>query len=141
MGNCYRSSTAATLWIVSGIGLAVGIGFYMGAAIATLMVLISLILLRSLEKYFARRRSLRRLWVRGFYQPGLLGRVGSVLGELGIYIAKVDLGDVQYEEALQKDVITIDFLLRFPSRVDTSELLHRVAALAGILEVGWYDGE
>ncbi len=134
-------TTAATLWIVSGIGLAVGIGFYPGAAFATLMVLVSLILLRSLESYFARKKSLRRLWVRGFYQPGLLGRVGGVLGELGIYIVKVDLGDAQYQETFKRDVITIEFLLRLPARIDTSDLLRRVATLAGILEVGWDGGE
>lgn len=133
-------TTAASLWIVSGIGLAVGIGFYMGAVFATLMVLISLIVLRSLENYFARKKSLRRLWVKGLYQPGLLGRIGSVLGELGIYVVKVDLGDAQYLESFQRDAITIDFVLRLPSRINISDFLYRVAVLEGIIEVGW-DGD
>ncbi|NLX90765.1 MAG: MgtC/SapB family protein [Firmicutes bacterium] len=133
-------TTAASLWIVSGIGLAVGIGFYMGAVFATLMVLISLIVLRSLESYFTRKRCLRRLWVKGFYQPGLLGRVGGVLGELGIYVVKVDLGDAQYLESFQRDVITIEFVLRLPQRTNVSDFLYRVAVLEGIIEVGW-DGD
>lgn len=134
-------TTAATLWIVSGIGLAVGIGFYMGAVIATLMVLISLVFFRSLENNIARKKCLRRLLVRGFYQPGLLGRIGGVLGDMGIYVVKIDLGDAEYQETFKKDVITIDFLLRLPSRIDTSDLLSRLAALEGILEVGWDGGE
>ena len=60
---------------------------------------------------------------------------------MGIYVVKIDLGDAEYQETFKKDVITIDFLLRLPSRIDTSDLLSRLAALEGILEVGWDGGE
>ena len=40
--------------------------FLYGCCFCYLMVLINLIVLRSLENYFARKKSLRRLWVKGF---------------------------------------------------------------------------
>jgi len=43
-------TTAATLWIVSGIGMAVGAGQYMAAIVFTVVVFFVLIGLRSLEK-------------------------------------------------------------------------------------------
>ena len=42
-------TTAATLWIVSGIGMAVGAGFYSAASIVTLFVIIILIIVRIVE--------------------------------------------------------------------------------------------
>lgn len=133
-------TTAASLWIVSGIGLAVGIGFYAGALIATFMVLVSLILLRGLEGTFARVKNMRRLWVRGIDRPELLGRISSTFGELCVQITKVDMGEPEYNETFKDNVITIDFLLRLPPRVKSEELLKKVAMQQGVLEAGWEVG-
>lgn len=43
-------TTAASLWVVSGIGMAIGCGFYSAAIIVTLVTLIALILLRRFER-------------------------------------------------------------------------------------------
>ncbi|MCM8770631.1 MAG: MgtC/SapB family protein [Candidatus Omnitrophica bacterium] len=43
-------TTAASLWMVSGIGLAVGCGFYLAAFVASILALIVLFFLRYLEK-------------------------------------------------------------------------------------------
>ncbi len=134
-------TTAASLWFVSGIGLAVGIGFYGGAMVATLMLLVSLIVLRSLEGSFARMKNLRRLWIRGIDHPGLLARISAVFGEMCVQVTKVDMSEPEYKEAFKKDVITIDFLLRLPSRLDSEEVLKKVAMQHGVLEAGWEIGE
>jgi putative Mg2+ transporter-C (MgtC) family protein len=42
-------TTAASLWVVAGIGLAIGCGFYSAGLYTTLLVLISLVFLRKLE--------------------------------------------------------------------------------------------
>ncbi|MBU1061768.1 MAG: MgtC/SapB family protein [Candidatus Omnitrophica bacterium] len=42
-------TTAASLWVVSGIGLAVGCGFYMAACITTVIVLMTLHVLRKIN--------------------------------------------------------------------------------------------
>lgn len=50
-------TTAASLWAVSGIGLACGVGFYEGALYATLIVVIILFVFPKLEARLLRRRS------------------------------------------------------------------------------------
>jgi len=132
-------TTAATLWLVSGVGLAVGIGYYAGASIATVMAIISLALLRGLDRHFDKKKRLHRLWVKGLYQPGLIGRIGAITGELGIFMVKIDLGDVSYMEEYKRDIVTIEFLLRIPSKADTTDLLRSIAALHGVIEAGWWD--
>ena len=49
-------TTAAGLWAAAGIGLAVGSGFYVGAVAATLIVLIALFSLSSIEQRIRSRR-------------------------------------------------------------------------------------
>jgi len=42
-------TTAASLWVVAGIGLAVGVGFYTASLLTTALVLIALLLLRYVD--------------------------------------------------------------------------------------------
>ena len=55
-GTVTGLTTAATLWVVAGIGMSVGIGSYVEAVGATLLVLIVLVKLARMEDAIARRR-------------------------------------------------------------------------------------
>ncbi|MBL7130603.1 MAG: MgtC/SapB family protein [Candidatus Omnitrophica bacterium] len=48
-------TTAASLWITSAVGLAVGCGFYLGAILVTFGTFIVLLVLRKLEKILIRK--------------------------------------------------------------------------------------
>jgi putative Mg2+ transporter-C (MgtC) family protein len=54
-GEVYGLTTAATIWLASGLGLAVGAGFYMLAIIACISVLVVLRLLGIVEKIINRK--------------------------------------------------------------------------------------
>lgn len=49
--NIRGLTTAASLWAVSCVGLAVGIGFYSGAIITTILIYITLIVLKQIESH------------------------------------------------------------------------------------------
>ena len=54
-GNSVRGlTTAATIWVASGIGLACGCGFFYAAMFVTLVSLIVLLFLRKLEEYLGK---------------------------------------------------------------------------------------
>jgi len=54
-GNSVRGlTTAATIWVASGIGLACGCGFFYAAMFVTLVSLIVLLFLRKLEEYLVK---------------------------------------------------------------------------------------
>ena len=59
-GSVIGLTTAATLWVAAGIGIAVGVGLYWEAILTTLIVLIILSLIRPLEK-----RIEKKLGVKG----------------------------------------------------------------------------
>lgn len=52
-------TTAASLWITSAVGLAIGCGFYSAGIIATVITLISLLFLRNLEKELLEKKERR----------------------------------------------------------------------------------
>ena len=53
-GTVRGLTTAASIWVASAIGLAVGAGFYIGALVSTLIALVVLELLRGIEKKYMR---------------------------------------------------------------------------------------
>lgn len=50
-------TTAASLWVVAGIGISVGCGFYDAAFVATALVLIVLLIIRNFENRFKQDKS------------------------------------------------------------------------------------
>ncbi|UCD19378.1 MAG: MgtC/SapB family protein [candidate division WOR-3 bacterium] len=54
-GEVYGLTTAATIWLVSGLGLAIGAGYYLLAIIACVSVLIVLRILGIVEKTMSRK--------------------------------------------------------------------------------------
>ena len=51
-GSVHGMTTAASIWVVAAIGMAVGLGFYMEAVIATVLTLVVLVILGRIEHKF-----------------------------------------------------------------------------------------
>lgn len=139
-GGIQGLTTAASIWVVSAVGLAVGIGFYAGAVMGTAVILLSLLGLGRVDRALLSQRRWKRLSVRAVDQPGLMGRVAGVLGELKINIRKIDMGMLEYDADLQAEVIAMDFQLTVPAHLDSNYLFRRLTCLKGILEISW-EGE
>ncbi len=139
-GSIRGLTTAASIWVVSGIGLAVGVGFYFGAILTTLVVLTSLFLLGRIEKSFFTRKRLKKLEIIAVDKPKLLGLIGLVLGEMMINIRKSELGDPEpYVEGSGEGQIVLEFLVEMPIGVDLNELFERLYDIGDIREVRWQD--
>ncbi len=136
-GSIRGLTTAATIWVVSGVGLAVGVGFYLGSIITAAFVLISLLLLRRAERHFFARRRLKSLRVRAVDQPGLLGRVGATLGDMAVSIRKSEISEPERDGKTGKDHIEIEFLVEVPADLDFKKLINQLYDLKGITEVSW----
>lgn len=51
-GSVHGLTTAATIWVVAAIGMAVGLGFFLEATIATILTLVVLVILGRIEHKF-----------------------------------------------------------------------------------------
>lgn len=90
-GNSIKGlTTAASLWVCAGIGLAIGGGYYLGALVTAIIVLFSL---RSLGTFENNRsnKAHKILEIECIERPGLIGDVGQVLGELNATIKNIEI--------------------------------------------------
>lgn len=124
-------TTAASLWVVSGIGLAIGARFYVAAAITTSLVVGVLILLDRFERRVIHTKR-RNLTVITRDRPGQLGSIATVLGRYGISIKGVDM------EAVEKNEETrMQLFVEIPPMISRDKVLEEVSRVDGVLRAGY----
>jgi putative Mg2+ transporter-C (MgtC) family protein len=122
-------TTAASLWVVSGIGLAAGSGFYLAAAFATGLVVVILGFMESLEPKLLTATSME-LRITMDDRPGAVGRLGTLLGNLSVNISAVEL-----EESQDKTQAIAILRLSLPPSLQRMQLLDQLSGLEGINKV------
>jgi putative Mg2+ transporter-C (MgtC) family protein len=91
-------TTAASLWVVSGVGLAVGCGYYSGALYTTFLILLTLALLLRIDKLHYTGQITTLLITMG-NKPGQIGKIGDCIGSIGVKICDIKI-DTQDEEMM-----------------------------------------
>lgn len=123
-------TTAASLWAVSCVGIAAGIGFYEGAIVAALVIYITLIMLKRLERNFAKKRQLSILYIKTNNLPGQLGTIGCTLGRYAITIKNIEfLNNEDDDDAL------IKFLVKIPGNVKKKKIISEIQGIEGVSKV------
>ena len=123
-------TTAVGLWLMGGVGIAIGAGKYFPAAMATIMAYIVLVSLKSLEGKFFGEEKGRTLTVKAKNRSGLIGDIGSILGSYG-----VDIKDISLE--LEDNTAQMIFKVTVPKTLDSSAMLPKIQNLADIQQVKW----
>lgn len=123
-------TTAASLWVVAAIGIASGAGFYYGAILSTVLVLISLFALNKLEIRLHRTRKNRELTIEAIDRVGLLGSVSSELERFGIHIKRIRMENAEQENMIQ---IHMEILISKPAKA--REAIDRIARIHDVKSV------
>lgn len=114
--NINGLTTAASLWVSAGIGLAIGAGYYLGAIFTSSIVLIALMSLGVFEKRFLGRKY-NTIEVIGINKPGLIGDIGTLFGKHYIMIKDITIlnGDLKYsnDENLY-EMMELRFIVKIP---------------------------
>ena len=118
-------TTAASLWVVACIGLAIGVGFYWGALIATLLSYVTLVFLKKFEG-FVPSHSNYEISLEIPNSPGQIAKITSVLSELNIRVRdiKVDSGEGDHTCAF--------FNLVLPPGIDKRTVGAELSRLQGV---------
>lgn len=106
--NVQGLTTAASLWTVSGIGLAVGVGMYYPAILAAVLVVITLLALDYVEVGL-RKRNYRVLTIQTLDTPGQLVKIFQILAGYHIKVRNLafdsdDSGNALVTLAISKTV-------------------------------------
>jgi putative Mg2+ transporter-C (MgtC) family protein len=100
-------TTAASLWIVSGIGLAVGSGFILPAVFTTIIAITTLILLPKAESKIKRDKYMTiKMLIAG--QEHFLDNIKSILEK-----NSVELQNYRFEKNIQKNEVVYDINVKY----------------------------
>lgn len=98
-------TTAASLWVVAGIGMASGAGYYLGACLTTLLVVLALVFLKVIERSMGEKlMTLMELSMPS--KPGQLARVQGVFEVLGVSLKNLEM-DSEDEQLLLRVTVLI----------------------------------
>jgi putative Mg2+ transporter-C (MgtC) family protein len=124
-------TTAASLWATAAIGMAVGAGYYFGAAATTVVVVLSLYLLREFRtRIISRFQTNFSVLDVAFSDTG--GEISGVVDLLERHDIEVRGLDAQFEE--DRALYTIQ--LRIPPRHNVHDALQEITTLPGVKRVG-----
>lgn len=115
--NIRGLTTAASLWSAAGIGLAVGIGMYVPAIITTLLVVVTLVLLKRFDPYHA----LHTLTITTIDRPAQLVEVFAVLADHNVNVKQIMLAsgenanlnleliiDTKYKKQIERLLVSLN---------------------------------
>ncbi len=87
-------TSAATLWFVAALGLVVGYGSYFVAVTASLLMIITLTMFKTLERRIAVRRELHIVWLRVPADGKTASRVHEILAEQRVAPDDIEVKDI-----------------------------------------------
>ena len=122
-------TTAAGLWVVACIGLAVGAGLYIPAIATTILILFILIYFIRFEERFTGLREFKRLVMLVEDRPGQVGIIGSILGDLGVLIKNIQLTRVEGED------LEIELLIQLPSNLTINDVINELSEVKGLRNI------
>ena len=124
-------TTAASLWAVAGIGLAVGAGFTSGAIASTIIVFVALFWLSRVEHQI-RKDWYRILTVETRGSSDDLIQLRRLLSEYDVELRSFDI-----ERAQQADTSKVELHVKLGSSHDEDNLLGEVLRLEGTRRAHW----
>jgi putative Mg2+ transporter-C (MgtC) family protein len=125
-------TTAASLWVVAGLGMAFGMGHFSLGAITTILVLVSLIFLKRLDPVMKKDRYLT-LTVTADKRMELYDELQSLLSE-----RKLDLSDISSNVDVEQDEIFFQIVVTQQQKRVGRELTEAILKLEGIRKVHYH---
>lgn len=123
-------TTAASLWAVSCVGIAVGIGFYVGAIAATIIIYITLISLKRMQLQITEKKFKRMFCVYVDYLPGKINEVNEIYNRYGLSVK-----DVEFINEDNGQSTIAKFTVEIPVNMDKQIIVDEMLSLHGIRKV------
>lgn len=124
-------TTAASIWSVAGIGLAVGVGLYLPAIFTTLLVVATLMIAVKLEVSIIGSHKPFSLRCIIEDRPGSIGAIGSLLGNLNVDITRIELS------SSWDGKVSLIISLKLPAKLSEEELIAKIIELDNVISAEW----
>lgn len=113
-------TTAASLWAVSCVGIAVGIGFYSGAIIATVIIFLILVVIKKTQGKISMQKNVR-LFIHTRIKKGEVNELSGLIQEMGVKIKRTDFVSSEIDGEM-----VIRFTLDISGQVSMAELIEAI---------------
>lgn len=137
--NVRGLTTAASIWISGGIGLAIGLGYYAAASLTTFIALFSLIGLKSLEGKIYKLKKFSEVRFKALGRPGLVGEIGTIFGKYDITIKNIIVDQKSYSDEEYERDLEITFFVRIPRNFNRAACYAELKNVSDIERIIWDD--
>ncbi len=118
--NVKGLTTAASLWAVSCVGIAVGIGFYSGAFIATIIIFLTLVVIRKVQRRRTSQKNIR-LCIHTLVKRGEVRELSNIIEGFGVTIS-----DTEFISSERDGEMILRYKIQIPNEIPTVELIEAV---------------
>ena len=125
-------TTAASLWVVAGIGLAVGSGLYFGAIVTTVLTIIALMIFSKLEHAMIRKDWYRTIAIETKEGIDQLKSIRAILDEW-----RAEITDFEVDRAKDGVNMMLKLGLKLYSPKYADKLIEDIGRLNGVNHVKW----
>ncbi len=125
-------TTATSLWVVAGIGLAVGSGLYFGAIVTTFIAVIALMFFSRLEHVMIRKNWYKTIIIETKDSLEQLKKIRETLSEYGSAI-----NDLEADRSKDGTHMVLKFGLKLTTNLHNTQLIEDIARLEGVKSVKW----
>lgn len=131
-GSIRGLTTAASLWVVAGIGLAVGSGLYFGSIATTALTLISLMIFSKIEHAMIRKDWYRTLVIETKDGAEQLKKIRERLAEYN-----ADITDFEADRADDGSHMVLKLGLKFHTAMHADRIIQDIGTLDGVKHAKW----
>ena len=125
-------TTAASLWTVAGLGLAVGAGLFIPATFTTILVLAALFFLNRVERGMIRRDWYKSLEIDTKAGASQLQEIRSLLSEYD-----VEIKDFDVKRSSSSEDLIIKISVKLLTNEYDNEIISKIRDLDGVRKAGW----
>jgi len=134
-GSVRGLTTAARLWLVTGIGLAVGAGYLIPAISTTMLSVLVLYFIRR-AKVFVSRDTFTILSMRFSQRPGVLDQIKKILS----CHPDITIQFINIQQNITAEAISYRLRLQSKELIPREAIIDKILGLDGLEEVSWEEG-
>jgi putative Mg2+ transporter-C (MgtC) family protein len=131
-GTVRGITTAAGLWVVTGMGLAIGAGHIYQTIFTTVVILIALYWLQPISK-LAKRRFFRILTLKHKGEEDPLDNINKIISDYPSFY----VGNINYEHDISSQTLIYRIRLYTTEGTHWREMVKKLSDIQGMLEVKW----
>ena len=123
-------TTAAGLWVSAIVGLCCGAGFFEGAVVTTVIILIAELAFSRLEYFIISHARVSNIYVE-YSSTEVLGKIIDTIKQADAFIIDLEIS----KKASSDQKLTVSFSIKAPRKTSCQTIMTRLSEVEGVLSV------